>query len=114
MTQQLYLVFSERPAHIGEREYHEWYAVHAQENIESPGFVSAQRYVARELRKNDETGVECHLAVYTFEGPMEAWRADLAARSARGERTMPDWHREIGFRSWACEPAGATLLPTRC
>ncbi len=113
MTSQLYLVFSERPSHISESQYHEWYAIHAQEHIESPGFLSAQRYRAVEMRKNEPGEADRPLAVYTFEGPVSAWRADLAARSQRGERTMPDWHREIRFQSWACDPAGPLLLPHR-
>ena len=45
MTNNLYLVFSEKPDHISVEDYHRWYTAHAQENIESPKFVSAQRYV---------------------------------------------------------------------
>ena len=39
MTNNLYLVFSEKPDHISVEDYHRWYTAHAQENIESPKFV---------------------------------------------------------------------------
>ena len=49
MAHNLYLVFSKPPTGVSSEEFHRWYADHAQENIESPRFVSAQRYTVRRL-----------------------------------------------------------------
>jgi hypothetical protein len=113
MANNVYLVFSERPAHISDADYHAWYTDHAQENIASPGFVSAQRYRAREVVRGEVTGNEQHLALYHYAGPMSTWRTDLTARIDRGDIRLPDWFGEIEFRSWTCEPTGALLLPQR-
>jgi len=112
MTDTRYLVFSQRPSHIGDADYHEWYAVHAQENIASPGFVCAQRYRAREVVGGELTGVERHLAMYEHDVPRSVWRPNLSDRIKAGELTMPDWFGEIGFQSWTCEPVGPLLLPS--
>jgi hypothetical protein len=113
MTNNVYLVFSEKPEHISTDEYHAWYTDHAQENIQSPGFVSAQRYRVREVTKGEISGDEQHLSVYEHEGPMSTWRTDLDARIARGDIQLPDWFKQITFRSWTCEPTGSLLLPKR-
>ena len=68
MSPNLYLVFSERPGRISDEQYHAWYTDHAQENIESPGFLSAQRYRVREVVSGEATGPEQHLTVYDYEG----------------------------------------------
>ena len=85
MANNVYLVFSERPAQISDADYHAWYTDHAQENIASPGFVSAQRYRVREVVRGEVTGNEQHLALYQYEGPMSTWRTDLNARIDRGD-----------------------------
>ena len=48
---------------------------HAQENIESPGFVNARRFAAHQ--SNGPSSPFEHLAVYEYEGDMERWRSDL-------------------------------------
>jgi hypothetical protein len=113
MSTNLYLVFSRRPGDIGDERYQAWYAEHAQENIESPGFVSAQRYRVREVVDGQPTGDERHLAVYEYDGPMSTWRTDLTARIERGAITLPDWFPQISFTSWACEPTGDLMRPQR-
>lgn len=113
MANNVYLVFSERPAQISDADYHAWYTDHAQENIASPGFVSAQRYRVREVVRGEVTGNEQHLALYQYEGSMSTWRTDLNARIDRGDIRLPKWFGEIDFRSWTCEPTGALLMPQR-
>ena len=113
MTNNVYLVFSEKPEQISDDDYHAWYTDHAQENIESPGFVSAQRYRIREVRDGQASDAEQHLSIYEYEGSMSTWRTDLSARIARGDIQLPDWFKQIKFRSWSCEPTGALLLPKR-
>jgi hypothetical protein len=110
-TNNLYLVFSRRPPEIGRDEYHEWYTLHAQENIESPGFVSAQRYAIQEVQKGQPVGEEQHLAVYQYEGDMSIWRQDLTRRIENGEVNLPDFFNRIAFTSWACTPVGGLLTP---
>jgi hypothetical protein len=107
----MYLVFSEKPAHISIEEYHRWYAAHAQENIESPTFVSAQRYTIQEIANSEPVGDKQHLALYEFEGDMSTWRTDLTRRIKEGDVVLPDWFREIKFKSWSCEPLGGLLTP---
>jgi hypothetical protein len=111
MTNNLYLVLSERPDGIGRAEYHRWYADHAQENIESVGFVSAQRYSVRQVANGSPVGHEKHLAVYEYAGDMSIWRTDLSARIASGAIVLPPWFGEIGFTSWACQPEGDPMRP---
>lgn len=111
MTNNLYLVFSERPDDVSRTDYHRWYADHAQENIESPGFVSAQRYSVRRVTGENPVGFEQHLAVYEHEGDMSTWRTSLTARIASGDVVLPDWFSRIGFTAWTCDPEGELLLP---
>jgi hypothetical protein len=113
MPHDVYLVFSEKPEHISDADYHAWYAHHAQENVESTGFVNAQRYRVREVAAGEPTGPELHLARYEFEPPMSTWRTDLNGRIERGEVVLPEWFGEITFRSWTCTPVGDLLLPHR-
>jgi hypothetical protein len=113
MSHNVYLVFSEKPDQISDSDYHAWYVDHAQENIESPGFVSAQRYRVREVVKGEVTGAEQHLAIYEHDGPMSIWRTDLDARIASGDIQLPDFFKQIKFRSWTCEPTGSLLTPKR-
>lgn len=112
MTNNVYLVFSEKPEQISNDDYHAWYADHAQENIQSPGFVSAQRYRVRDT-KGGPDAAEQHLSIYEHEGPVSTWRSDLDERITRGDINLPDWFSQIKFRSWVCEPTGALLLPQR-
>lgn len=111
MTNNLYLVFSEWPDDVSRAEYHRWYVDHAQENIESPGFVSAQRYSVRRVTGENPVGYEQHLSVYEYEGDMSTWRTSLSARIASGEVVLPDWFGRIGFTSWTCSPEGELLRP---
>jgi len=111
MANNLYLVFSEWPDGLDRSEFHAWYAEHAQENIESPDFVSAQRYSVRNVAGAGEVGYERHLAVYEYEPPMSKWRTDLSARLESGEVELPDWFGRIGFTSWNCTPTGPKLRP---
>ena len=82
----LYLVFSRKPDWIGRDEYHDWYAEHAQENIESAGFTSAQRYVVREVQNGRAVAEEQHLCVYGYDGDMQTWRDDLTRRCTAAMR----------------------------
>jgi hypothetical protein len=111
MAQNLYLVFSQKPAEVSAEEYDRWYAHHAQENIESPGFVSAQRYVVRGIDRSAPNGVEQHLALYEYKGDMSGWRTDLTRRLSTGEILLPDWFDKIAFTSWDCQPVGNRLTP---
>jgi len=111
MTNNLYLVFSEKPDHISVEDYHRWYVVHAQENIESPDFVSAQRYVVQEIAGSEPVGPKQHLALYEYAGDMSTWRSDLTRRIKEGDVVLPDWFKEIKFKSWSCEPQGGLLTP---
>ena len=110
-TNNLYLVFSRRPPGISRDDYHRWYVDHAQENIESTGFVSAQRYAIQEVQKGGPVGEEQHLAVYQYEGDMSIWRQDLTRRIEGGEVVLPDFFNQIAFTSWACTPVGGLLTP---
>jgi hypothetical protein len=107
----LYLVFSEKPEQISMDDYHRWYTAHSQENIESPRFVSAQRYRIREVANGQHVGPEQHLAVYEYDGDMSEWRTDLTRRIQTGDVVLPDWFKQIKFRSWDCEPVGELLKP---
>lgn len=111
MANNLYLVFSEKPDHISVDDYHRWYADHAQENIESPRFVSAQRYRIQEVVNSEHVGAEQHLAVYEYAGEMSEWRTDLTRRIQTGDVVLPDWFKQIKFKSWDCTPVGGLLTP---
>lgn len=111
MTNNMYLVFSEKPEVISLADYHRWYADHAQENIESPTFVSAQRYTAQEIVKSEPVGPEQHLALYEFEGDMAQWRKHLTNRIETGDVVLPSWFEQITFKSWSCSPTGGLLTP---
>jgi tRNA A37 threonylcarbamoyladenosine biosynthesis protein TsaE len=100
VAKKLYLVFSRPPERISEDEYLRWYEEHARENIESPGFISTQRYSVRPSR-GDATPLT-HLALYEYEGDEADWRADLERRMAEGEIVLPEWFDEITFESWDC------------
>jgi hypothetical protein len=113
MANNLYLVFSQKPDHVATDAYRAWYEHHAQENIESPGFVSAQRYVVREVVASEEVGAEQHLALYEYEGDMATWRTDLTRRIQTGDVVLPEWFKQITFKSWACRPLGGLLTPHR-
>jgi hypothetical protein len=111
MANNVYLVFSEKPDHISVDDYRRWYADHAQENIESPGFVSAQRYTLQEIANSEPVGEEHHLALYEYEGDMSTWRTDLTRRIATGDVVLPEWFKQIKFKSWSCSPLGGLLTP---
>jgi hypothetical protein len=111
MANNLYLVFSEKPDQISRQEYHRWYVDHAQENIESPRFISAQRYSVREIAAGEPVGPEQHLSLYEYAGDMMEWRTDLNRRLANGDVVLPEWFKDIKFRSWDCTPEGGLLTP---
>jgi len=111
MTNNAYLVFAQKPDHVSRDEFYRWYADHAQENIESAGFVSAQRYSIREVIKGEAVGDEQHLAIYNYAGDMATWRNDLNRRIANRDIILRDWHDQIGFKSWTCTPEGGLLTP---
>ncbi|MBI5090720.1 MAG: hypothetical protein HZB15_18170 [Actinobacteria bacterium] len=111
MSRNLYLVFSEKPESLTTDEYHRWYVDHAQENIESPGFVSAQRYVVQEIANSEPVGPEEHLSLYEYEGDMSTWRTDLTRRIKEGDVVLPDFFKDIKFMSFRCEPTGGLLVP---
>jgi hypothetical protein len=113
MGSNLYLVFSKPPAGVSAEEFDRWYAHHAQENIESPRVVSAQRYQVRKIAAGVEQPGHEHLALYEYEGTYEEWRDDLSRRITGGEITLPDWFKEIPFESFDCAPLGGRLTPTR-
>ena len=50
MDPNLYFVFSQKPDWVSRDDYHAWYVDHAQENIESPGFLNAR--LTRETRRS--------------------------------------------------------------
>jgi hypothetical protein len=111
MAKNMYLVFSEKPDQISLDDYHRWYTAHAQENIESPRFVSAQRYRIHEVVNGVHAGGEQHLALYEYDGDMSEWRTDLTRRIQTGDVVLPEWFKQIKFRSWDCEPVGNLLTP---
>ena len=47
MSKSLYLVFSKAPEGVTSDEYDRWYHGHVRENIETKGFLSAERYRAQ-------------------------------------------------------------------
>lgn len=111
MPNNLYLVFSRRPPDISRDDYHRWYANHAQENIESPGFVNVQRYAIQETQEGRLVAEEQHLAVYQYEGDMSVWWDDLARRINVGDVVLPEFFGRIAFGAWACTPVGELLVP---
>lgn len=113
MSNNLYLVFSQKPSWVTRDDYHDWYVAHAQENIESAGFQTAQRYVVREVQNGRPVGEEQHLCVYDYDGDMSTWRADLTRRIQSGDIALKEWHHDIAFRSWTCEPVGDLLRHNR-
>ena len=111
MDPNLYFVFSQKPEWVSRDDYHAWYVDHAQENIESPGFLNAQRYVTREVQNGRAVSGEQHLCVYQYEGDMKTWRDSLSDRIKTGDIVLKDWHYDIAFRSWTCTPVGGLLTP---
>jgi hypothetical protein len=109
VSNNLYLVFSRRPEAISAADYDRWYEAHAQENIESPGFVNARRFDIHQ--SNGPAQPFEHLAVYEFAGEMERWRSDLNRRIETGDVSLPAWFPQIQFGSWECTPASGLLQP---
>ena len=109
----LYLVFSRKPEWVSRADYHAWYVDHAQENIESAGFL--ERPALRRARGSERAGrgEEQHLCAYQYEGDMSTWRDDLTRRIEAGDIVLKDWHHDIAFRSWDCQPTGDLLRTTR-
>ena len=111
MAKNVYLVFSKRPEGISAGDYDRWYEAHAQENIESPGFLNARRFNITPQRGNE--GPFEHLAVYEYEGTQEQWRTDLSGRIESGDVKLPEWFPQITFGGWDCAPASGLLKPAR-
>ena len=89
MSKSLYLVFSKPPEGVTSDEYDRWYHGHVRENIETKGFLSAERYA---LKPGRPTGVDFrHLAVYEYTGDYQALREDL-------ERRIEDWEDRVARR----------------
>jgi hypothetical protein len=107
----LYLVLSKRPEAISAQDYDRWYEAHAQENIESPGFLNARRFKITPQRGSE--GPFEHLAVYEYEGTQEQWRSDLNGRIESGDIKLPEWFPQITFGAWDCEPVSGLLKPAR-
>jgi hypothetical protein len=42
---------------------------------------------------------------------MSTWRTDLTRRIKEGDVVLPDWFKEIKFKSWSCTPEGGLLTP---
>ena len=110
MATNVYLVLSKRPEAISARDYDRWYEAHAQENIESPGFLSARRFNITPQRGNE--GPFEHLALYEYEGTEEQWRTSERAHRERRLK-LPEWFPQITFGGWDCEPASGLLKPAR-
>jgi hypothetical protein len=107
----LYLVFSKRPEAISAADYDRWYEQHAQENIESPGFLSSRRYEISHV--NGPPAPFEHLALYEYEGPMSQWRASLSERIESGDVKLPEWFPQIQFGSWDATAVSGLLTPAR-
>jgi hypothetical protein len=107
----LYLVFSKRPEALSAADYDRWYEAHAQENIESPGFLNARRFALSQT--TGEAAPYEHLAVYEYEGSMERWRTSLDQRIESGDVKLPEWFPQITFGAWDCRPASGLLEPAR-
>ena len=100
MSKSLYLVFSKPPESVTSEEYDRWYHDHVRENIETKGFLSAERYA---LKAGRPTGVDFrHLAVYEYTGDYQALREDLERRIEAGKIVLPEWFPQIQFGSWEC------------
>ena len=109
MSTNLYLVYSQKPEWVSRDDYHSWYVDHAQENIESPGFVSARRYAVTPA--TGSPGPFQHLALYEYDGPIERWRSDLDRRIASKEIDLPGFFPRIQFGAWDCHPVSGLLQP---
>ena len=103
MSTNLYLVFSKRPEAVSAADYDRWYETHAQENIESPGFLNARRFELSPGQRR--AGARSSTSrVYEYEGAMEQWRAEPQRahqeRRRRAARVVPaDPVRQLGLRA---------------
>jgi tRNA A37 threonylcarbamoyladenosine biosynthesis protein TsaE len=108
-TRNLYLVFSKPPSRVSGEEYQRWYDLHARENIQSPGFVSARRYAVEPSRGDGEPLT--HLALYEYEGEQHVWRDDLDRRLGQGQIQLPEWFGDITFQSFDCSAVSDRIEP---
>jgi hypothetical protein len=114
VAHNLYLVFSRPPGDMTTPDYHRWYEDHARENIESPGFVSAQRYSVEQRVGDALPGDQNHLALYEFDGDYGPIGDHLRSRVDSGDIVLPDWFPQVPFASWVCNPVGDRLVaPSR-
>ena len=114
MSDNLYLVFSQKPDWVSRDDYHAWYVDHAQENIESAGFpdrpaLRRPRSAERSRRRRRAAPVRLQLR-----GRHADWRdRSQRAASKAGDIVLKDWHHDIAFRSWDCQPVGDLLRHDR-
>ena len=103
MPHNLYLVFSEKPDHVSDADYHRWYVDHAQENIESTGFVSAQRYrvreVARARRSAPSSTSPCTSTRATCRSGGPTSRPVAGGRDRAARLVQPDPVQELAVRA---------------
>jgi hypothetical protein len=108
MSDHLYLVLSKPPDSVSDDEYQRWYHDHVRENIEVPVFSAARRYRvgASPSRPVGPGGVAySHLAVYEYDGDIEAMQRGLKARIDSGDVVLPPWFDQIDFQAWDCAAA---------
>jgi hypothetical protein len=65
----------------------------------------------QEIANSEPVGAEHHLSLYHYEGDMAKWRTDLTRRIQTGDVVLPDWFKQIKFKSWSCSPLGGLLTP---
>jgi hypothetical protein len=111
MPRKLYLVFSRPPERVSEEEYQRWYEQHARESIESPGFLSTQRFSLS--RSRGDAAPLTHLALYEYEGDAADWREDLERRIDEGAIELPEWFDGITFESWDAHALTDRIEPER-
>jgi hypothetical protein len=106
----LYLVFSEPPPSVDDETFQEWYETHLSEILETPGFVSVQRYRLRSIKaqSSDEARYR-YLIVWQVSEDIDTLRAELARRGDAGEMTFPEWFSDVRYMTWSCEPFGPRL-----
>lgn len=103
MPHNVYLVFSKPPEGLPDAEYQRWYAAHVRENVETPGFVSAQRYQVSGVVQSGDVAFS-HLAAYEYDGDILELRRHLDSRREAGEIVLPEWFGDIRFGTWTCLP----------
>ncbi len=111
MTDRQYLVFSAPPPGVSTEEYDHWYHAHVRENIQTPGFLSAQRYGLDGVVADGEATFT-HLAAYDYEGSIADLRQHLMGRIETGAIVLPPWFKQIRFGTWDCTPLEDRVHPS--